>query len=44
MKSIAGGIPNAQFAVIPDAGHMSPLENPAAFNEALREFLERVTG
>jgi 3-oxoadipate enol-lactonase len=28
-----------QLAVIPRAGHLSPLENPAAFNQALAEFL-----
>ena len=27
---------------VPDAGHMSNLENPDAFNEAMREFLDRI--
>jgi pimeloyl-ACP methyl ester carboxylesterase len=41
MRGIAAQIPNAQFAVIPAAGHMSPLENPSAFNAALKSFLDR---
>lgn len=40
MESIARAIPRAQFAVIPEAGHMAPLENPQAVNEALTMFLE----
>ena len=31
-------IPHAKLAVIPDAGHVSNLEQPALFNEAVREF------
>ena len=41
MRRIAEAIPGSRLVVIPDAGHMSPLENPAAFNAALREFLQR---
>ncbi len=29
------------LAVIPNAGHLSPLENPAAFNQAVAAFLDR---
>jgi pimeloyl-ACP methyl ester carboxylesterase len=29
---------------LPGAGHLSNLENPAAFNRALRSFLDEVTG
>jgi pimeloyl-ACP methyl ester carboxylesterase len=36
---MAAAIPRAQFVEIPDAGHISPLENPAAVNAALRDFL-----
>lgn len=36
------GIPGSELRVLPDAGHISNLDNPAAFNTALREFLERV--
>ncbi len=39
MQGIAERIPQADFVEIPDAGHMSPLENPAAFNAALGKFL-----
>jgi pimeloyl-ACP methyl ester carboxylesterase len=28
--------------IVPGAGHMSPLENPEGFNEALEQFLTRV--
>jgi 3-oxoadipate enol-lactonase len=39
MRGIADSIPGAQFSLIPAAGHMSPLENPGAFNAALIRFL-----
>lgn len=35
----AGAIPGARKVVIPGAGHVTPLEEPAAFNAALRAFL-----
>jgi 3-oxoadipate enol-lactonase len=35
------GIPGAELVVIPEAGHMSNMEQPAAFNAALGRFLER---
>jgi len=41
---LAALIPGAQLVVVPDAGHLSNEENPAAFNLALRTFLERVEG
>ena len=31
-------LPDAELAVIPDAGHLSNLEQPERFNEAVREF------
>ncbi|GAA4404765.1 hypothetical protein GCM10023187_22500 [Nibrella viscosa] len=34
-------IPNAEKAVIPQAGHGSPRQNPPAFNEAVLDFLKR---
>ena len=40
MKSIAAAIPGAEFVVIPGSGHMTTMENPAAVNEALAEFVE----
>jgi pimeloyl-ACP methyl ester carboxylesterase len=39
MRTIASAISSAQFQIIADAGHLSPLENSAAFNSALRDFL-----
>jgi 3-oxoadipate enol-lactonase len=39
MRDIAAQIPHAQFAEIPAAGHMSPLEQPAAVNEVMRKFM-----
>ena len=32
-------IPNSEFHIIPDAAHMSNIENPAAFNRYLLNFL-----
>ena len=34
-------IPGSELAVIPGAGHMSNMEQPAAFNDALGRFLDR---
>lgn len=39
MKTIAEAIPNARFALIPNAGHMAPMEQPEAVNDALRRFV-----
>ncbi len=36
-------IPNAECHAIPGAGHMSNLEQPAVFNDRLREFLDQST-
>ncbi|MCA1841422.1 MAG: alpha/beta hydrolase [Actinobacteria bacterium] len=38
-KSMAGLIPGARFAAIAQGGHMSPLEDPVAVNQALNDFL-----
>lgn len=43
MRQIAESIPGAQFAIVPAAGHMAPLENPAAFNAELEKFLASTT-
>ncbi|MGD9100779.1 MAG: alpha/beta fold hydrolase [Anaerolineae bacterium] len=37
-------IPEVTLALVPDAGHLPPLENPVAFNRALREFLAGLPG
>lgn len=42
MQAMAAAIAGAELAVIPQAGHLSPRENPAAFNAALRGFLDRL--
>ena len=34
-------IPDAELVVLPDAGHLSNLEQPALFNDALRAFCRR---
>ena len=39
-EALAKGIPGARLSVIPRAGHLSSLENPEAFNEALADFLQ----
>jgi 3-oxoadipate enol-lactonase len=38
-KSIADAIPGARLAVIPAAGHLSNIEQPAVFNEIVLRFL-----
>jgi 3-oxoadipate enol-lactonase len=42
MKSIAAAIPNAQFVEITNAGHMTTMENPAAVNDALAQFVSQL--
>jgi 3-oxoadipate enol-lactonase len=39
-RELAGLIPGAQLVVIPDASHLPNEENPGAFNQAVRTFLE----
>ncbi|CAN5245740.1 alpha/beta fold hydrolase [soil metagenome] len=41
-EEMAGAIPGSRLLVVPDAGHVTNLENPAAFNHALREFLAQI--
>jgi pimeloyl-ACP methyl ester carboxylesterase len=38
-RDLAAAIPGAKLVVLPDAGHLSNLEQPDAFNTAVREFL-----
>ncbi|MEN6452513.1 MAG: alpha/beta fold hydrolase [Thermoguttaceae bacterium] len=42
VRAMAQSIPGARYIEVPAAGHLSPLENPAAFNAAVTEFLEEV--
>ena len=37
-RQFANAIPNAELKVIPDAGHISNLEQPGSFNDAVRTF------
>jgi pimeloyl-ACP methyl ester carboxylesterase len=39
MRSMAERLPQARFVEIAGAGHMAPLEQPQAVNQAIREFL-----
>jgi len=35
-------IPGAELVIIPQAGHVTPMESPAAVTEVLRQFLGRL--
>ncbi len=39
MRQLAESIPQAQFTIVPDVGHMAPLENPAFVNQSIAAFL-----
>ena len=39
-RTMADSIPDSRLVIIPEAGHLSNLEQPEAFNKALRGFLE----
>jgi 3-oxoadipate enol-lactonase len=41
MRQMAAALPQAAFTLIQDAGHMTPLEQPAAVNDEIRAFLAR---
>ena len=41
-KLMAEAIPGARLEIIPQAGHLSNLENPDAFNQTLRSFLNQL--
>lgn len=40
-EALVEGLPDAQLAVIADAGHLTALERPRQFTDAVRAFLER---
>jgi pimeloyl-ACP methyl ester carboxylesterase len=40
---MAAKIPGAEKAIIPDAGHAANIDQPEAFNRAVRTFLDRAT-
>jgi len=41
MKEMADKIKDSDFAEIPNAAHLTPLENPEKFNKVLKEFLDK---
>jgi pimeloyl-ACP methyl ester carboxylesterase len=43
-QMIAGGIAGAQLVIVPDSGHMSAMEQPAAVSQAMREWLGQGIG
>lgn len=43
METMHKAAPGSTFIVIPDAGHVSNMENAPAFNKALLAFLDRLT-
>jgi len=42
MKAMADKINGAEFVIIKDSGHMSPIENTKEVNEAIGKFLEKI--
>ncbi len=44
MKAMAAAILSAEFVEIPDAGHMTTMENPTAVNNAISQFLSHLAG
>ena len=42
-REIADGIPNAQFEVIANAGHVTNADAPAAFDAVLNAFLSKLS-
>ena len=41
-EQLCSRIPGAELHIVPDRGHFSNAENPAAFNERLVSFLKRL--
>jgi pimeloyl-ACP methyl ester carboxylesterase len=41
-RTIADSLPESQFVIVPEAGHMAMMESPAVVNEALRGLLRTV--
>ena len=39
MQAMADKIPNANFILVEEAGHMTPIERPREVNNAIKEFL-----
>jgi len=43
MRSLADQLPRARFVIIPDAGHLAPMENADATNKEILAFLSQET-
>jgi len=43
-ERISAALPGATLVRVPRAGHMSNMENPEPFNDAVRGFLQRIAG
>jgi pimeloyl-ACP methyl ester carboxylesterase len=43
-KAIAKSIPGSKLLIIPDVGHMPPIEAEQAFNDAVLDFLRSKAG
>ncbi len=43
-RAMAGAMGNAEFVLVPGAGHLSPIEAPGAVSDALRNLFARVDG
>jgi 3-oxoadipate enol-lactonase len=41
-RALTQAIPGARLAIIPGAGHLPPVEQPAATNRSLKEFLDAI--
>ena len=44
MRDMAVKIKGSEFAIVPRAGHMSPIENPSMVNDMIKGFMGRLTG
>ena len=42
MRAMANQIPSSTFSLIPNAGHMAPLENPDTFNSCVEKFIRQL--
>ncbi|MDA0231101.1 MAG: alpha/beta fold hydrolase [Proteobacteria bacterium] len=42
-RELADQIKRAAFSIVPDAGHLSNIENPAAFNASALEFIDSIS-
>jgi pimeloyl-ACP methyl ester carboxylesterase len=40
MRSMSDKIKNSEFIIVPESGHMSPVENPVFVNERIKKFLK----